>query len=175
MLSCCMCVMTPSGYGVIFVSLPDGFDASGSFWRKPASGVADIGLVPREARRDFSFIDGSDPHVSAQSLARNAASSRDCRSAEARLHDCHRRPRARRAPGRRGRGRWLLRHASSPRSNASSPFPRASVPWNHENFGIERHLSLVSAKHPLYARGSSRSPRAKLLLLHLWRRSFRRR
>jgi 3',5'-cyclic AMP phosphodiesterase CpdA len=27
------------------------------------------------------------------------------------------------------------------------------VPGNHENFGIERHISLVSPKNPLYARG----------------------
>jgi 3',5'-cyclic AMP phosphodiesterase CpdA len=31
-----------------------------------------------------------------------------------------------------------------------------SVPGNHENFGIERHLSLVSPKHPLYGKGMYR-------------------
>ena len=34
--------------------------------------------------------------------------------------------------------------------------PVWSVPGNHELFGIERHLSLVSAKHPLYGRGMYR-------------------
>ena len=33
------------------------------------------------------------------------------------------------------------------------PMPVWSVPGNHENFGIERHLSLVSATHPLYGKG----------------------
>ncbi len=28
-----------------------------------------------------------------------------------------------------------------------------SVPGNHENFGIERHLSLVATSHPLYGKG----------------------
>jgi 3',5'-cyclic AMP phosphodiesterase CpdA len=31
-----------------------------------------------------------------------------------------------------------------------------SVPGNHENFGIERHLSLVSPSHPLYGKGMYR-------------------
>jgi 3',5'-cyclic AMP phosphodiesterase CpdA len=30
------------------------------------------------------------------------------------------------------------------------------VPGNHENFGIERHLSLVSSSHPLYGKGMYR-------------------
>ena len=34
--------------------------------------------------------------------------------------------------------------------------PVWSVPGNHENFGIERHLSLVSPKHPLYGKGMYR-------------------
>ena len=35
--------------------------------------------------------------------------------------------------------------------------PVWSVPGNHENFGIERHLSKVSATHPLYGKGMYRS------------------
>jgi hypothetical protein len=34
--------------------------------------------------------------------------------------------------------------------------PVWSVPGNHENFGIERHLSLVSPKNPLYGKGMYR-------------------
>ena len=34
--------------------------------------------------------------------------------------------------------------------------PVWSVPGNHEIFGIERHLSLVSPKHPLYGKGMYR-------------------
>ena len=36
------------------------------------------------------------------------------------------------------------------------PMPVWSVPGNHEIFGIERHLSLVSPKHPLYGKGMYR-------------------
>jgi 3',5'-cyclic AMP phosphodiesterase CpdA len=36
------------------------------------------------------------------------------------------------------------------------PMPVWNVPGNHENFGIERHLSLVSPSHPLYAKGMYR-------------------
>jgi hypothetical protein len=35
--------------------------------------------------------------------------------------------------------------------------PVWSVPGNHENFGIERHLSLVGATHPLYGKGMYRA------------------
>ena len=34
--------------------------------------------------------------------------------------------------------------------------PSGAYPGNHEIFGIERHLSLVSSKHPLYGKGMYR-------------------
>ncbi len=37
------------------------------------------------------------------------------------------------------------------------PMPVWSVPGNHENFGIERHLSKVETTHPLYGKGMYRS------------------
>ena len=40
---------------------------------------------------------------------------------------------------------------------AQFPMPVWSVPGNHENFGIERHLSLVSTAHPLYGKGMYRA------------------
>ena len=43
------------------------------------------------------------------------------------------------------------------KTTSSFPVPVWSVPGNHENFGIERHLSLVSAAHPLYGKRMYRS------------------
>jgi 3',5'-cyclic AMP phosphodiesterase CpdA len=42
------------------------------------------------------------------------------------------------------------------RETARITAPVWSVPGNHELFGIERHLSLVSPSHPLYGRGMYR-------------------
>ena len=46
--------------------------------------------------------------------------------------------------------------AARTKETARITMPVWSVPGNHELFGIERHLSLVSAKHPLYGRGMYR-------------------
>ena len=144
-----------AGYGVIFVSLPDGFDASGSFWRKPASGVADIGLVPRETRRDFSFIHASDTHVSAQSLSRmqRLRAIVDEQKPDFVIVTGDLVRDALRVGEAEAAGYYDMYLAEIRQFTV----PVWSVPGNHENFGIERHLSLVSAKHPLYAKGMYRA------------------
>ena len=146
------------GYGVVFVSVPDGYRSVGPFWQPaPASttGVSlDFGLTVQRTPAEFSFIHASDTHVSQQSLERL----RQFRSiAEARrpdfvlvsgdlVRD------ALRVGEEEARGYYDLYLDETRRF----PMPVWSVPGNHENFGIERHLSLVSTEHPLYGKGMYR-------------------
>jgi hypothetical protein len=147
-----------SGYGLVFVSTPDGYRSVGPFWQPvPASatrGSLDFALTVHGAPAEFAFIHASDTHVSQQSLERL----RQFRSiAEARrpdfvlvsgdlVRD------ALRVGEEEARGYYDLYVDEARRFS----MPVWSVPGNHENFGIERHLSLVSTKHPLYGKGMYR-------------------
>ena len=60
-------------YGIVFVSLPDGYATVGNFWRSvsPSSNSpVDFALTARAASGTFTFIHASDTHVSAQTLGR---------------------------------------------------------------------------------------------------------
>lgn len=148
-----------AGTGVVFVSVPDEYAAADRFWRPTPSGsdVADVdfGLVPRPAPDTLTFIHASDTHVSSQSLGRL----RQLRAiVEARrpdfvlitgdlVRD------ALRVGEAEARGYYDLYVDEVRRF----PVQVWSVPGNHENFGIERHLSLVSPSHPLYGKGMYRN------------------
>jgi Calcineurin-like phosphoesterase len=150
--------LSGSGYGLVFVSIPDGYRSVGPFWHPvPASatgGSLDFALSVHKAPAEFAFIHASDTHVSQQSLERL----RQFRSiAEARrpdfvlvsgdlVRD------ALRVSEEEARGYYDLYVDETSRFS----MPAWSVPGNHENFGIERHLSLVSTKHPLYGNGMYR-------------------
>ena len=110
--------------------------------------------MPRETRRDFSFIHASDTHVSAQSLPRLQ---------RLRAIVDEQKPDFVLVTGDLVRDALRVGEAEAPATtisyatgDAPVPVPVWSVPGNHENFGIERHLSLVSAKHPLYGKGMYR-------------------
>lgn len=147
-----------AGHGVVFVSVPDGYGAAGSFWRPvvaSGSSVINFGLTVSPLPGTFTFIHASDPHVSAQSLGRLQ---------QLRALVEKRRPDfvlvtgdlvrdALRVGEEEARGYYDL-YTGEVRQ---FPVPVWSVPGNHENFGIERHLSLVSAKHPLYGKGMYRA------------------
>ena len=103
---------------------------------------------------------------------RGSSGSRSSRT-ETGVRPDHRRPRAGRAARRRDGGARLLRHLREDRRWFAMPV--WSVPGNHENFGIERHLSLVSPHASALRKGHvSLTPRTELLLVHLRRRPFRR-
>ncbi len=147
-----------SGYGLVFVSIPDGYRSVGPFWQPVSASVTagslDFALTVHRTPAEFTFIHASDTHVSQQSLERL----RKFRSvAEARrpdfvlvsgdlVRD------ALRVGEEEARGYYDLYVDETRRF----PMPVWSVPGNHENFGIERHLSLVSTKHPLYGKGMYR-------------------
>jgi hypothetical protein len=145
------------GYGVVFVSVPDGYGTVGPFWQAvstPSRASLDFALTARQRSESFTFIHASDTHVSQKSVDRL----RQLRAiAEARrpdfilvsgdlVRD------ALRVGEDEARGYYDL-YVDEVRRFA---MPMWSVPGNHENFGIERHLSLVSAKHPLYGKGMYR-------------------
>ena len=144
------------GYGIVFVSLTDGYAAVGNFWRtvNESSGRVDFALAARATSGTFSFIHASDPHVSAQNLGRMQ---------QLREIVEKRRPDfvlltgdlvrdALRVGEEEARGYYDLYTQEVRRF----PVRVWSVPGNHEIFGIERHLSLVSARHPLYGKGMYR-------------------
>lgn len=143
-----------AGAGVVFVSLPDGWAAPGGFWRAVKEGQgearADFALRAQAAPKEFTFLHASDPHVSAQSLPRLQR----VREITERLRpafvlitgDLVRD--ALRVPEDEARGYYELLMAEL----ARFPVPVWTVPGNHEIFGIERHQSLISPKHPLYGK-----------------------
>jgi hypothetical protein len=148
----------PAGpYGLVFVSVPDGYAAVGDFWRavSPASNnAADFALSARPRSASFTFIHASDTHVSSQSLGRlqqlRAIAEKDRPDFVLVSGDLVRD--ALRVGEEEARGYYDL-YTQEVRG---CPMPVWSVPGNHENFGIERHLSLVSPTHPLYGKGMYR-------------------
>jgi 3',5'-cyclic AMP phosphodiesterase CpdA len=139
----------------VFVSLPDGYGTGGAFWRAVSAPPLDFALMARPAPAFFSFVHASDTHVSAQSVGRLQ---------QLRALAEERRPDfvlvtgdlvrdALRVGEEEARGYYDLYTNEIRRF----PVPVWSVPGNHENFGIERHLSLVSASHPLYGKGMYRA------------------
>ncbi len=142
------------GTGVVFVSVPDGHAAAGAFWQ-PAAASADFALTRRPVADVFTFLHASDPHTAADSLPRL----RQVRDLVA-----QRRPDFVLMTGDLVRDALRVGEAEASgyyglyqTEIASFPAPVWSVPGNHENFGIERHLSLVSPRHPLYGKGMYRS------------------
>jgi hypothetical protein len=146
-----------AAYGIVFVSLPDGYAAPASFWRAvspSANSPADFALTPSAGSASFTFIHASDTHVSPQNVGRL----QQLRT----IAEKHRPDfvlvtgdlvrDALRVGEEEARGYYDLYTQEVSRF----PVPVWSVPGNHENFGIERHLSLVSPKHPLYGKGMYR-------------------
>ena len=144
-------------YGLVFISLPDGYASVGEFWRAAppsSSSPADFALTVHQASTTFTFMHASDTHVSAQTVGRL----QQLRTIAEKYRpdfvlvsgDLVRD--ALRVGEEEARGYYDLYTEEVRRF----PVPVWSVPGNHENFGIERHLSLVSAAHPLYGKGMYR-------------------
>ncbi len=150
-------VLPSAGYGVIYVALPDGFRAVGRFWQpapSSADGSLEFALTTRPSPSTFTFIHASDTHVSKQSVARlqQLREIVEARRPDFVLVSGDLVRDALRVGEEEARGYYDIYTAET----AKFPVPVWSVPGNHENFGIERHLSLVSAKHPLYGKGMYR-------------------
>jgi len=142
-----------SGTGVIFASVPDGYRAP-RFWQRASDQPLEIGLIPAPKARDFVFVHASDSHVQTSTVGRvdRVRSLVDSVGADLVLFSGDLVRDALRVPEPEARGYYELYRDAI----AKFPVPVWSTMGNHENFGIERHLSLVSPSHPLYGRGMYR-------------------
>ncbi len=138
------------GYGLVFISVPDGYRSEGRFWKSVGDGRLDFPLVAAPAPRDFVFIHASDTHLDSASLPR-------MRMLQALVDSI--RPDfvlvtgdlvrdALRVPDTIAQARYEM--FATERARISRP--TWTIPGNHEIFGIERQRSHVRADHPLYAR-----------------------
>jgi len=146
------------GFGIVFVSVPDGYRAVGNFWRRldtlAAAQPLSFPLAPVPESPDFTFIHASDTHISEASLPRTQRLRTlvdSIRPAFVLITGDLVRD-ALRVPESEATGYYDLFQ----REMALFRVPVWTVPGNHEIFGIERHLSLVSPKHPLYGRAMYR-------------------
>jgi calcineurin-like phosphoesterase family protein len=140
------------GYGVVFASVPDGYRAVGRFWRSVSDSATNVAfaLAPVARAREFTFVHSSDTHVAPANVERT----RRLRALVDSLA-----PAFLLITGDLVRDALRVTEAEATgyyellgREIGAFRTPVWTVPGNHENFGIERHLSLVSPKHPLYAR-----------------------
>jgi predicted MPP superfamily phosphohydrolase len=144
--------MTSRGTGIVFVSTPNDYRAVGTFWRDAnATTPIMFGLARLPQGRGFTFVHASDTHVSQASLARTQRMRALVDSVHPDLvlitgdlvRDALRVGEAEAA----GYYQMFMKEYSAFKE------PVFTIPGNHENFGIERDTSHVSASHPLYGRG----------------------
>lgn len=147
-----------NGYGYLFVSQPEGYLVRGTYWRAVEAGREVLfALTPAAATRAFTFVHASDTHISEP----NAGRTRRLKSLVDSLKpsfvlitgDLIRD--ALRVPEAEARGYYDV----LARELGSFTVPVYTVPGNHDIFGIERHLSLVSPAHPLYGKRMHRAVR----------------
>lgn len=141
------------GYNILFVSIPNGFQYSKRFWQRIDSGSrsqVNFPLVKISSSSSFTFIHASDTHISEASLGRMQKFQNIVDSVKPNLvlitGDLVRD--ALRVPDTVATRLYELFSTEI----AKSQYPTWNVPGNHDLFGIERHLSLVSQLHPLYGR-----------------------
>ena len=145
------------GFGVVFVSVPDGHASVGPFWRAVRAGAAApvaFALTRQQPPNEFTFVHSSDTHVSESSLPRT----RRLRALVDSLNpafvlvtgDLVRD--ALRVSESEATSYYRLFQTEAARFRV----PVWTVPGNHEIFGIERQRSGVSRDHPLYGRAMYR-------------------
>jgi Calcineurin-like phosphoesterase/N terminal of Calcineurin-like phosphoesterase len=144
----------PRGGGsrIVFVSVPDGYRAVGSFWRTVSDTTPlAFALAPAPRTRRFTFVHASDTHISPASVDRTRRLRALVDSiAPAFLivtGDLVRDALRVAEPEATGYYELFVKETSALQT------PMWTVPGNHENFGIERDKSHVSETNPLYGRG----------------------
>ena len=148
--------LTPGASGIVFVSVPDGYRAVGSFWRNTTvPGSRDFALAPVPRVTTFTFVHASDTHIAPNVVERT----RRLRTLVDSL-----RPSFALIAGD------LVRDAMSQTDSLSRSYYDLfmaetgkftthiwTVPGNHENFGIIRSRANIPKTHPLYGRAMYRS------------------
>ena len=149
--------MRGTGVGIVHVSVPDGWRATGTFWRSAVSSddaPLDFGLTKSRRADSFTFVHASDTHISPASAARTErlrALVDSLRPAFVLISGDLVRD-ALRVGETEATGYYQLFNARIGQFSV----PTYTVPGNHEVFGIERDKSLVSPDHPLFGRAMYR-------------------
>lgn len=148
------------GTAVVWVSTPEDRRAPNGFWRRvpadPFEWLVNIPLTEAEGESPstFRFLHASDTHLDEESLPRFRKMREIAESRGVQLviitGDLVRD--ALRVPAETATERYRLLR----REVDAFSMPVWLAPGNHENFGIERHLSGVSEDHPLYGKGMYR-------------------
>ncbi len=142
------------GYGIVFITLPEGYKNVDVFWKaidstKPETPI-NFPLVKSKPVSSFTFIHASDTHISPASIDRMKKLERITDSVKPDIMlitgDLVRD--ALRVPEPTARSLYELFKTEKKQINTTVWL----VPGNHEIFGIERHLSLVSPGNPMYGR-----------------------
>jgi Calcineurin-like phosphoesterase/N terminal of Calcineurin-like phosphoesterase len=142
-----------AGFGCVFISMPDGYSSANGCWKKVAAGATlsiNFPLLVTAAHASFTFIQASDTHVSEKTLDRMQKFRAVVDSAKPDfvlitgdlVRDALRVPET--------EARRLFELFGKEVGKMTTPV--WCIPGNHENFGIERQLSLVSPNNPLYGR-----------------------
>jgi hypothetical protein len=145
--------MPAGSNAVAFVSVPDGYRSVGDFWRATSDTTShvDFALAPVGRSTTFTFIHASDTHIGPAVLARTQrfrALADSIRPAFVIISGDLVRDAL-----RVGEAEATGYYEMFGREAALFKEPVWTVPGNHENFGIERTKSKVSAAHPLFGRG----------------------
>jgi len=144
-------IRNSKGFGFVFISQPVGFSTP-KWWHKITSekSAYDFPLVSSMAPTSFTFLHASDTHISEKSLDRmqklreivNATKPDFVLITGDLVKD------ALRVSEKEAAGYFELYKKEIEKFSV----PVWNIPGNHEIFGIERHLSLVSKTHPLYGK-----------------------
>jgi hypothetical protein len=139
-----------ASFDIVFVSLPNSYHSVGLFWKTIQNNKADFGLARQTIPTSFKFIQASDTHISESSIDRMDKFRMIADSVNPDLviitGDLV---------------KDALRVSETEATKVYELFKKESgkiksrlwlAPGNHEIFGIERHLSLVSSTNPLYGR-----------------------
>lgn len=147
-------LISGSHLGNVYITQPEGYQVEGSFWRPIPSGQKevniDFALTVLPKSNSYVFIHASDPHLSEQSMPRLERLRFIVDSVKASfvimtgdlVKD------ALRVPEEEATRLYEMYD----KTIKTFRVPVWNVPGNHEIFGIERHKSLVSEKHPLYGK-----------------------
>ena len=151
-------VAVEPGYRVVYVSQPDGYRALRAHWRRvpadPFEWLVSFPLQKTPSSCTFSFIHASDTHLDEESLPRMRLLREltEARGVDFVIITGDLVRDALRVPAETALERYELFR----KEKDAFPVPVWVVPGNHENFGIERHLSGVSEEHPLYGKAMYR-------------------
>ncbi|NOT93898.1 metallophosphoesterase [Ferruginibacter sp.] len=137
---------------IVFVSVPSGYKSQGLFYKQlknePLSQTADFPLINIPVQNEFVFIHASDTHISEKSIDRIQKLKNKIDSIKPNfvlvtgdlVKD------ALRVSEKEAMGYYNLYKQEMGKIKTTV----WNIPGNHEIFGIERHLSLVSKDNPYY-------------------------